>query len=277
MRGQDREPAKRDRPSVRPASIEDADGCAQRENTWSEDRRPQSVQPFGSQGSGRSSKTQFTLSGPPRRRVITGNGDRRSQQYRQICRCNRRKINGEAADVLDMWMQPRPPHPCNRRPCKSWSRCQHGWTCRPPTPTAAPPARAMDRSSKCELQRRSIGYPCEHDRSQQQSGGRARFRSDAIWPAAAGGYPPTSGRRGRAADRPRRQGKHSAAAHRHRRREWPSLPFRTTGTACGSNLAQPSILPTERSSVSCGPRTQAISVEICPGRSRSLDAAARQE
>ncbi|MHC2618165.1 hypothetical protein ACVIW2_000196 [Bradyrhizobium huanghuaihaiense] len=37
MRGQDRGRAQRDRPSVRPAVIEDADGC-RRENCWNEDR-----------------------------------------------------------------------------------------------------------------------------------------------------------------------------------------------------------------------------------------------
>lgn len=44
------------------------------------------------------------------------------------------------------------------------------------------------------------------------------------------------------------------------------------GTACGSNLALPSIFPAERSLVSCAPRTQAVSAEIRPDASRSLDA-----
>ena len=39
-----------------------------------------------------------------------------------------------------------------------------------------PPARAMERSSACGLQRHSIGAGCEHDRRQQRSGCRARFR-----------------------------------------------------------------------------------------------------
>lgn len=117
MQGQDREPAKRDRPSVRPAFIEDADGCARRENTWNEDRR--SYVPFGSQGNERRSETSFTISRPPKRRVITYKENYRCQQRRRTCRSGHRKIDSEAADVLAMRVQARPPHPRDRPPCEA--------------------------------------------------------------------------------------------------------------------------------------------------------------
>lgn len=165
MRGQDREPAKRDRPSVRPASIEDADGCAHRENTRNEERRLQSVQLSGSQGNGRSSKTQFTLSRPPRRRVITGNGDRRCQQYRQVCRSRHRKIDDESADVLDMWMQPRLSHPSGPPPCEAPSRRSNRWTCRPPTPRRLRRHARWNEAQSAGCNATTLELACEHNRS----------------------------------------------------------------------------------------------------------------
>ncbi len=173
MQGQDREAAKRDRPSVRPASIEDADGCARRENTWNEDGRP--YVPFGSQGNERRSETSFTISRPPKRRVIAYEGNYRCQQRRRTCRSGYRKIDNEDAAALAIRMQPGPPHPCDRHALRGVKRMLASLHV-PAAESTIPPARAMERSLACGLQRHSIGAGCEHDRSRQRSGCRARFR-----------------------------------------------------------------------------------------------------
>ena len=62
---------------------------------------------------------------------------------------------------------------------------------------------------------------------------RLDFNSNVIWPALAAGFPPTSGRRDRAADRPRRPGRRSAAGRARRRLARPSSAYRTSGKASG--------------------------------------------
>lgn len=162
------------------------DGCARRENTWNEDRRPLSVRPFGSKATGVAAKRKLTLTRPPRWRVISRIGDRRCQQSRRTCRSCHRKIDYEAGGVPAMWMQPRPPHPCNRPPCEretdaKFSVAGHaGHRVR-----AIAPSRAMERSwaSGCN----SVGEGCEHNRPLQQSGCRARFRLERYFAGGRSG------------------------------------------------------------------------------------------
>lgn len=106
LRGQDRGPAKRDRPLVRPALIEDADGCAfAKTNTWNEDRRP-----------GRSDH-EATSAGIETRFSSTGQFDAAHPRARRpplsaisgVCRGRSHKIDDAPADVLVMRTQPRRP------------------------------------------------------------------------------------------------------------------------------------------------------------------------
>lgn len=85
---------------------------------------------------------------------------------------------------------------------------------------------------------------------------RLEFDSNVIWPAAAAGFRPTSGRRDRAADRPRRPGKRSAADRARRRRARPSSASRALGTASGSGSAESWFFPAGTSLVPGAPRAQ---------------------
>jgi hypothetical protein len=89
------------------------------------------------------------------------------------------------------------------------------------------------------------------------------FDANVICPAAAGGFPPTSGRRDRAADRPRRRGKRSAAGPVRRRRAQPSSASRTLGTASGSGSAESWFFPAGTSLVPGAPRAQ-VDRRNCP-------------
>lgn len=84
-----------------------------------------------------------------------------------------------------------------------------------------------------------------------------------IWPAAAAGFRPTSGRRDRAADRPRRPGKRSAADWARRRRARPSSASRILGTASGSGRAESWFFPAGTSLVPGAPRAQ-VDRRNCP-------------
>lgn len=104
MQGQDREYAQRDRPSVRPASIEDADGRARRGNTWNEDRRRW---PFGSRGNEHRQRGAVFLNQATFAPRIPARRDRRCRRSRCLCRGCCRKIANGSADVLVVPMQPR--------------------------------------------------------------------------------------------------------------------------------------------------------------------------
>lgn len=89
-----------------------------------------------------------------------------------------------------------------------------------------PLARAMERSWAFVLQRHSVGEGRERNRSRaiRLPGS---ISTTVIWPAVAAGFPPTSRRRDRAADRPRIPGRRSAAGRARRRRLtalWAQLP-----------------------------------------------------
>jgi hypothetical protein len=88
------------------------------------------------------------------------------------------------------------------------------------------------------------------------------FDSNVIWPAAAG-FPPISGRRDRAADRPRRPGRRSAAGRARRLRARSSSASRTLGTASGSGRAESWFFPAGTSLVPGAPRAQ-VDRQNCP-------------
>jgi hypothetical protein len=89
------------------------------------------------------------------------------------------------------------------------------------------------------------------------------FDSNVIWPAAAAGFPPTSGRRDRAADRPRRPGKRSAARLGATSSGTAVIGFPHLGTASGSGSAESWFFPAGTSLVPGAPRAQ-VDRRNCP-------------